>query len=331
VIRAAAALALSGRYSGPGRQAAAGLTAWAARAGARLTIEDDRSDPARSAALTLELAPRADLLFGPYGSGPARAVAEALAGRPAVVWNHGGAAVRPTSARLVDVLGPAERYWAGLAPALAAEGADLARVAVVLAPTGFGRATAEGAAASLRAAGAAPLAEIELGEGGPAAAAAAALAAGARTVVGCGRIEDDLGLGRALAGAGARVALVVCGIRRAADELGPAVLGWLGPAQWVPAAEGGPAPPVDLAADAEYPAAQALAAGLVAQEALALAGSAAPDALWDAARALDTATFLGPFRVDGEGRQVAHAPVLVRWEEHGGRLERRVAWRPPAG
>ncbi len=150
--------------------------------------------------------------------------------------------------------------------------------------------------------------------------------------MGCGRIEDDLGLGRALAGAGVRVALVVCGIRRAADELGPAVRGWLGPAQWVPAREGGgPEPPVALAPDAEYPAAQALAAGLVAREALALAGSAAPDALWDAARSLETATFLGPFRVDGDGRQLAHAPVLVRWEEREGRLERRVAWRPPAG
>ena len=100
----------------------------------------------------------------------------------------------------------------------------------------------------------------------------------------------------------------------------------------MPAREsGGPEPPVALATDAEYPAAQALAAGLVAQEALALAGSAAPDALWDAARSLETATFLGPFRVDGDGRQLAHAPVLVRWEERAGRLERRVAWRPPAG
>ncbi|MDX6554532.1 MAG: hypothetical protein QOD86_727 [Miltoncostaeaceae bacterium] len=330
MIRAAAALALSGRYSGPGRQAAAGLTAWAGWADAELTLEDDRSDPARSARLARGLARGADLLFGPYGSGPARAVAGALEGDPAVVWNHGGAAVRPTGARLVDVLGPAERYWAGLADVLAADGADLGRVALVLAPTGFGRATAAGAEASLRAAGAAPLVAVELGEGGPAAAAAAALAAGAETVVGCGRIEDDLALGHALAGAGVRVALVVCGIALAREELGPAIRGWVGPAQWVPGAEGAP-PPVPLPAGAEYPAAQALAAGIVAGEALALAGSPAPDALWDAARALDTATFLGPFRVDGEGRQLAHAPVLVRWEERAGRLERRVVWRPPAG
>jgi hypothetical protein len=247
-----------------------------------------------------------------------------------VVWNHGGAAVRPTGARLVDVLGPAERYWAGLAEVLADEGADLARVAIVLAPTGFGRATAAGAETSLRAAGAAPLVRIELGGGGAVAAATGALAAGAGTVVGCGRIEDDLALGRVLAGAGVRVALVVCGIDRVREELGPVVRGWLGPAQWVPGAEG-PPPPVALPAGAEYPAAQALAAGIVAGEALALAGSSSPDALWDAARALGTSTFLGPFRVDEEGRQLAHAPVLVRWEERAGRLERRVAWRPPAG
>jgi ABC-type branched-subunit amino acid transport system substrate-binding protein len=330
VIRAAAALALSGRYSGPGRQAASALTAWARWAGAELALEDDRSEPERAARLARGLARRADLFFGPYGSGPARAVAGALEGDPAVVWNHGGAAARPTAARLVDVLGPAERYWTGLADVLAADGADLARVAIVHAPTGFGRATAAGARASLLGAGARPLVTIELEEADPGAAASAALEAGAGTVVGCGRIEDDLALGRALAGAGVRVALVVCGIDRAREELGPAVRGWLGPAQWVPGA-GGPAPPIALPAGAEYPAAQALAAGVVAGEALALAGSAAPDALWDAARALETTTFLGPFRVDAEGRQVAHAPVIVRWEERAGRLERRVAWRPPAG
>ena len=336
-LRAAAALSLSGRYAGPGRQAAAGLRAWAGWAGARLVVEDDRSQPARTADLYRRIAGGADLLFGPYGSGPGRAAAEALAGAPAVVWNHGGAAVRPTTARLVDVLGPAERYWAGLASALAAAGADLARVAVVRAPTGFGRATAFGAEASLAEAGATPLASIELSGAGAEAAARQALRAGADAVVGCGRIEDDLALGRALAGAGVHVALVVCGIRRAAEELGRAVLGWLGPAQWVPsepaAADPGspaaPAPPVPLPAGADYPAAQAMAAGVIAMEALEAAGTSDPDALWDAARALRTTTFLGPFRVDRDGRQLAHAPLLVRWEDRGGALVQAVVWRPP--
>ena len=79
----------------------------------------------------------------------------------------------------------------------------------------------------------------------------------------------------------------------------------------------GPAPPAPLPPGADYPAAQALAAGVIAQRALALAGGSGPDALWDAARALRTATFLGPFAVDAEGRQTAHSPAIVRWDRGG--------------
>ena len=71
---------------------------------------------------------------------------------------------------------------------------------------------------------------------------------------------------------------------------------------------------------------------MLAERALALAGAAAPDALWDAARALRTATRSGPSRVDAEGRQTAHAPAIVRWEAGAGGPRRRVVWRPaPAG
>src|SRR5687768_4900068 len=171
-----------------GRQAAAGLEAWARHAGADLQVEDDRSDPARSAALTARLAGWADLLFGPYGSGPGRAVAAAMSGRPEPVWNHGAAAVEPRGgARLVDVLGPARAYWRGLPDVLAGEGP----VALVRAPGGFGAEVAAGAADALRAAGAAPVAELDLDPDRPAGAVQAGLAAGARWVAGGGRMEDD--------------------------------------------------------------------------------------------------------------------------------------------
>jgi ABC-type branched-subunit amino acid transport system substrate-binding protein len=241
------------------------------------------------------------------------------------MWNHGGAAVPAGAARVVSVLGPAERYWAGLADVLRDLGVDLARVAILRAESGFGRAVAEGAVASLHAAGARPLLVARLAAEEAAAAAEAALASGAEAVVGCGRIEDDLALGRALRGSAVAVGLVVCGVELAAEALGDAVVGWLGPAQWWP---GGPPPPVPLPAGADYPAAQALAAGLVAQEALRAAGGADPDALWDAARALRTRTFLGPFAVDRAGRQTAHAPVIVRWALRDGALHRELAWAP---
>jgi len=324
-LRAAAALALSGRYAGPGRQAAGGLAAWARQAGAGLEIEDAGSDPEETARRYVRLARRADVLFGPYGSGPTRAVAAGLASDRAVLWNHGGSAAPPAGGRLVSVIGPAERYWAGLADVLAADGRDLGRVAVLRAPTGFGRAVAAGAVASLAAAGHGPLVEDDFDESTAARAAEDALDAGAAAVVGCGRIEDDLALGRALAGAGVGVGLVVCGVSLAAHELGDAVAGWLGPATWWP---DGPAPPVPLWPDADYPAAQALAAGLVAEEAVRAAGGAEPDALWEAARGLRTRTFLGPFAVDEEGRQVAHAPSIVRWTLDPDGPARVPAWRP---
>lgn len=326
-LRAVAALALSGRYAPMGRQAAAGLRAWAAAAGAALRVEDDRSEPARAAELTAALAAGADLVFGPYGSGPARAVARAMAGRPEVVWNHGGAEVPRTGARVVDVLGPAGSYWRGLPRALRALGEDPARVAVVRCPGDFGAAVAAGAERALAEAGAGGRPALALDPADPGACARAALAAGARTVVGGGRADDDLALARALAATPLRAGLVVCGVGLAAEELGDAVAGWFGPAQWAP---GGPPPPVPLPAGAEYPAAQALAAGLLAERAIALAGSAAPDALWDAARALRRSTFLGPFAVDAEGRQTAHAPLIVVWRGAGAGLRREVLWRPGA-
>ncbi|MGE0025658.1 MAG: ABC transporter substrate-binding protein [Thermoleophilia bacterium] len=323
-MRAAAALALSGRYAAMGRQAAAGLEAWARHAGADLRVEDDRSDPDRSAALTVAMAGSADLLFGPYGSGPGRAVAAAMAGRPEPVWNHGAAAVGPRGrARLVDVLGPARSYWRGL-PAVAGG----APVALVRAPGGFGAEVAAGAAAALTAAGTPPAAEVRLDPARPGDAVDAAVAAGAGWVAGGGRMEDDVALARAATAAGLRCALVVMGVAAAAEALGDAVVGCAGPVQWDGGRQGWPFP---LPRDADYPAAQAAAAGMLAGRALGLAGDGGSDALWDAARAMRTATPLGPFAVDADGRQTAHAPAIVRWQpgEHG--PVRRVVWRPSVG
>lgn len=317
---AAAALSLSGRFGHLGRQAAAGLTAWARARDVPLRIEDDGSDAARSARLCGELAAGADLLFGPYGSGAGRAVAEAMEGRPEVVWNHGAAAVPRRGARLVDVLGPAGSYWRGL-PDVVADGEG---VAVVRAPGGFGAAIADGARVALTGAGRPPVVVIDLDPADPGAAVGAAVAAGAAWIAGGGRMEDDLALARATAGSGLRAALVVCGVGEAGVELGAAVTGWLGPVQW----DGTPGP-VPPPPGCDYPAAQALAAALVAEEALAVAGSADPGALWDAARALRTRTLIGPFAVDAQGRQTAHAPALVRWVDGPRGPVREIAWRPP--
>lgn len=309
-----------------GRQAAAGLRAWAAARGARLRIEDDRSLPAESARLATALAGSCDLLLGPYGSGCGREVAAAMAGRREVVWNHGAAAVPRTGARMADVLGPAGRYWAGL-PAVLGGPSSGARVAIVRAPGGFAAEIAAGAHRALGDAGLTPAGVWDLDPRAAGDAVVRALAAGAGWIAGGGRLEDDLALARAASEAGVPVALVACGVSAVADELGDRVAGWLGPVQW----DGTPPPaPFSLPPGSDYPAAQALATALVAEEALATAGSSDPDALWGAARALRTRTLIGPFAIDPEGRQTAHAPCIVRWRAAPGGPERVVVWRPPA-
>ena len=105
------------------------------------------------------------------------------------------------------------------------------------------------------------------------------------------------------------VAAVALGVRDALDALGDAVLGGLGPSQWNPERT----PPVPLSDAAEYPAAQALATGLLAQRVFTEAPGEDPDRVWNVARALRTETFLGSFAVDADGRQTAHRPTLLRW------------------
>lgn len=318
-ISAGATLPLSGPSGRFGRDAATALSAWSRSRGVRLILVDCGDSPERAAAETARLAGRVDLLFGPYGSGLTRAAAEACASTGAVLWNHGGAAVPVRRGRVVDVLGPAERYWEGLPAFMAAQMVPPAAIAVLVGRSPFGRAVAVGATAALGPASRSYAFDV------PTAAQVAdrALAHRARVIVACARPEEDLALGRALAGRGVPLGLVLCGTRMAEEAFGDALAGWFGPAQW---AGDGSDLPLPLPRRTEYPGAQALACALLAERALALAGSSSSDALWDAARVLRTRTFLGPFAVDEDGRQIAHTPLLVQWT---GRPPRReVVWRP---
>ena len=326
-VRAGAALALSGRYAFGGRDAARGLQAWAEHAGVRLTIVDATSDDARTAGAVRDLVGRHDLVFGPYGSGPMRAVQHELAGSPWVIWNHGAAAARPSPIRQLDVLAPAERYWFGLPDVLSERGIDLARVVLLVAPSHFSRRVAAGACDALAAHGTTPLWVGELRPEGVADAVGDAVRRGAQAIIGCGRREDDLALAGALRGTPLVVGLVLCGIAEAANDLGAALVGWIGPTQWAP---DGPQPVFGLPTGAEYPAAQAAAAGLVAHAALAVAGSANPDDLWAAGLSLRMTTHLGQFDVDADGQQLGVHPSLVSWVAGPVGPVRRTIWSPAA-
>ena len=64
-MKAAAGLALSGRYATPAAQAADGLRAWAEDAGVELVIEDTTADEDRIEAFYRRVSDDVELLFGP--------------------------------------------------------------------------------------------------------------------------------------------------------------------------------------------------------------------------------------------------------------------------
>lgn len=328
-LRAGGTVSLSGPLALQGRDAAAGLREWSSASGIPLTLEDDHGQPERVRAFYAEAAGELDIVLGPYGSGLTRAAIATLAGTGIVVWNHGGAAIsRPTSARVVDVLAPAERYWTGLAPTLTAAGIDVDRVVIARGDTPFGRSIAEGARQSLAESGAEPLAVRDLD---PEAAESVALDAtrlGASAVAGGATLEADLRLAAQCHERGLPVALVGLGIAEAGERLGDRAIGAIGPAQWLPGAPGAGAAPPGVT---DYPGAQAFAAGQIAERVIAAAGTAAGDLVWDAARQLATTTLLGPFQVDVDGRQVAHAPLLLRWASTGAGPRREPVWSAALG
>jgi branched-chain amino acid transport system substrate-binding protein len=319
-LRAALVTPLSGPLTDYGRAGAAALRLWADRAEARLAVHDAYPDPV--GALHLATAGHPDLLFGPYGSGPTAAV---VAATERLVWNHGGARV-PAAPNVVSVLAPAETYWAGAVHVVAAADPTLARVTVLHGPTGFGRAVGGGAAAVARALGVAvtvavlPAREVPDGD---------------LLLVAGGFAEEREAGTRLLPGRWRAAGFVGAGVDEVLAGLGHLREGLLGPAQWLAAA----APEPDLGpgaadfvaayqratgTDPPYPAAQAFAAGLVAERCARDAGGAGDEALRAAAAALECTTLFGRFRLAPSGEQLGHQVLTVQWQDG----KRRVVWPP---
>ena len=304
-----------------GRQAAAGLRAWAgARRRRACAIEDDRSDPAESARLLRGARPRAPTsLFGPYGSGPARAVAEAMAGRPEVVWNHGGGGRAPhRGARWSTCSGPARALLARAARGARGRSAPTsAASSCSRRPGASARAVAGGARGALargRRAGAPrrststrPTRRASRARRSP---------PGRGWVVGGGRAEDDLALGRAARRHRARAGLVVCGVALAGEVLGDAVSGWIGPAQWAPGGTVAPGPAAAGRRLPRRPGARRRARRRAGRS--RAAGSArARRALGRRPRAAHARPSSGPSRSTTRAARRRTAPAIVRWRRPG--------------
>ena len=357
MIRAGAALSLTGGFSVQGLQARRGLELWTDDLNAagglgpgervELLIADDESRSEAAARLTEKLIveDRVDLLFSPYSSVLARAAAAVAERHGRLLWNHGGssdAIARGGCRFLINVASPASRYFVGLLALARSIEPSARRLALLHGARGTFPAEVVGGA------------EAEAGRIGyevvlkasypPTEDGLASLVVNVAdlqpdVILGVGRTEIDLALARQLKAQRVRAALiglVAAPIQLFKETLGPDADGFIGPSQWEAGVryhpDVGPTPTEFAArfrrrfgAEPDYPAAQAYAAGLIAQHCAQLAGSLRPEALRDTAAGLDLTTFYGRFKLDASGEQVGHELVIVQWQ--GG--AKPIIW-PPA-
>lgn len=341
-----ASLSLSGRFQRQGEQARDGLRLWVDHARdalddppPRLVVLDDRSRAslAQEHARRLLDEERVDVLVGPYSSGLVLAVAPIAAAAGVALWNHGGTSdviFQQGWRHVVSVASPASDYLRGLPGWIRHRAPRASRVGILHAGSGtFAGQVARGAAEGARTAGFVEIRdtafESPLRDAG--AVVRAEVESDPDLLVGVGAFQDDVAIARERAALPAKttLALVAAGLAAFGNEVGGLAEGIVGPSQWEPEAGETPlAGPdsgwfVDAFARAfhrmpEYPAAQAFAVGVILGECRRRAGSLASADLLDAARALETTTFYGRFRLDpSTGKQVGHGVRLVQWQ--GGR------------
>lgn len=334
VARAVLVAPLSGPLARFGKAGASAFGLWADRSGISLEVID--AYPSAASAIRAAEASRPNVVFGPYGSGPALAAAAASTG---VVWNHGGATARlarPAYPRVVNVESPAYRYLAAVLETLVADGlGEGSEVVLVHVDTGFGREVAEGAATAARRLGMRwrsvalrpgrardVLAQVPVGD----------------VLLSAGSFDDDVAIAQWSSEHRWRaVGLVAAGVDELRHAIGDRVERFYGPCQWF---DDGTDDPVDgpnsewfsrcyrgaNGTEPPYPAAAAFAAGVVWQRCVKEAGTVESLPVLAASQRLDTTTLFGRFRVDPvTGVQTGHQIRVVQWRDG----ERVLVDRPP--
>jgi ABC-type branched-subunit amino acid transport system substrate-binding protein len=326
-VRVAARAVLVTPLTGPlarfGKAGANAIALWAERSGVTLEVID--AYPSAAVAIHAAEASRPSVVFGPYGSGPARAAAAASTG---VVWNHGGATARlarPAYPRVVNVESPAYRYLASVLETLVADGlGGGSEVVLMHVDTGFGREVAEGAVVAARRFGLLPR-RVTFRPGR--ARDVLAQVPGGDVLLSAGTFDDDVII--AQWGSERRwraLGLVAAGVEELRHAIGERVEGLYGPCQWL---DDGTDDPEDgpkgewftrryrdaTGTEPPYPAAAAFSAGIVWQRCVQDAGTVESWPVLAASQRLDTATLFGRFRVDGvTGVQTGHQIRVVRWQ-----------------
>ncbi len=354
-LKAGIAVSLSGPFATLGRQALDGLSAWVRdtnsaggllvgpqRRRIDLYHHDDtgRKERAQHVTERLILNDRVDLLFGPYSSVLTLAAAGVALRYRKLLWNHGGAAHQtsgPGVEWLVNILTPAERYFHGVIDLALTRKPASPNITLVYSSRGaFPQAVATGAADYAATLGLPQPVLHPYQPVGPdlSGVVDSLKASDAGLILGVGRLEDDITLARALLDAGIpphRVALIATPTQQFKEALGSRAEGFLGPSQWEHNAniepDYGPSASDLGLADADYPRAQAYAAGLVAQRCIEEAGTLEDTLLLNTALRSDFTTFYGRFRLDpATRRQVGHQMVVVQWRCGA----KRVVWPPQA-
>jgi branched-chain amino acid transport system substrate-binding protein len=280
------------------------------------------------------IATHPDVLFGPYGSSAALA---ALRVTNRVVWNHGGATSRlsrPAFPQVINVISPASTYFTGVLQAVRVTDPSAATVAILHTDRGFGQDVAAGATKTASDLGfevrAVPFEPNHV-------ARAASTLPMADVLLVAGSFADELAAAQILLTHPWRAAAFVgAGVDEVLATLGNLREGLLGPAQWVATAAIRPDEGPDsnwfvakyrqvAGIDPPYPAAQALAAGLLYSRCLRDGGMSWDAAQLAAARQLVCTTLYGGFHLDPvSGLQVGHQVLIVQWQNG----VRRVVWPP---
>ena len=329
-----------------------GLAVGDAKLPVSLVSYDDGStaDSTRQATERLITDDNVDLLFGPYSAGLTTAAAEVAESHGRVIWNHGGAGDAHYARgfrNVISILTPADQYLVGAPDLVRRAKPEANRLVILRIDTGaFARLVARGAETAAHELGFTTVLDLRyrptqvnfteiarhVAEQEP------------DLVVTVGRIRHDIGTARALArlpnrsniGLAAVIATPIAGFQ---ELLGEAADGFVGPSQWEPAFSI-PTPDVgpgaaealrmlnDVAESSgvpvDYPMAQAMAAGLVAQRCAAAAGGLHDDDLLSAAVDADFTTFYGRFKIDESGRQIGRSVALVQ-RQNGRKV---VVWPP---
>ena len=364
VLKAGIPVSLSGQFEVQGKQALAGLQAWAEDVNQRGGISlghpgsnwqvavvhyDDASqaDGARAATTRLITQDRVDLLFGPYSSVLSKAAAGVAEAHQRLMWNQGGAAddIYQQGYRwVVGVLTPASRYLEGLLPLVREAEPGVSTVGIVRAyPGSFPQAVSSEVHRGTKSLG---FQMVYLREHPPNTSSFNSVLEEMRSrqpqvqvLVVVGRIANDIQMALELVSSELRpqvVAVVAAPIQQFHDALGADAEGFLGPSQWEPEFRypSGYGPPVDQVLTSlgrkrdvslDYPMAQAYASGLIAQACLEKTGAPDDGPIREAAASLDLSTFFGRFKIDPlTGRQIGRSAPLVQWQKG-----RKVVLWPP--